>query len=134
MDSRKSKKSRSIAIEPKASRPPPGSARPLPADRTHSDPSATRRRASQTQFQGQSQSTLRKDDSRISDVKISDVIDRDSKTSIRDDPFFRPYQTPHSTRLAAESRIAQRGGVVGCNEDVCGTMKACPDLSPDMLP
>jgi hypothetical protein len=134
MDSRKSKKSRSIAIEPKTSRPPPGSARPPLADRTQSDPPGTRRRTSQTQSQGQGQSAHRKDDARISDVKISHVIDRDSKTSIRDDPFFRAYQTPHSTRLAAESRIAQRGGAVGRNEDVCGTMKARSDMSPEKLP
>lgn len=131
MDSRKSKKSRSIAIEPKTSRPTPTSARPPLADRTHSDPAVTRRRTTQTQSHGQGQTTQRKDDVRISDVKISHVIDRDSKTSIRDDPFFRPYQTPHSTRLAAESRTAH--GVVGRNEDVCSPLKACPN-SPDMLP
>jgi hypothetical protein len=120
MDSRRSKKSRSIAIEPKSSRSTTATARPQPVDRTYSDPAVTRRRASQSQGQCQGPSQ-RKEDARVSDVRISDVIDRDSKASIRDDPFFRPYQSPHSTLLAAESRNAH--GVVKRNEDVCSPLK-----------
>ena len=32
------------------------------------------------------------------------VIDRDSKASIRDDPFFRPYQAAQSARMAEKVR------------------------------
>jgi hypothetical protein len=123
MEPRRCKKSRSIAIEPKTSRPTPAGVRPQLPDRTHSDPALTRRRASQTQ---------RKEDIRASDLRISDVIDRDSQASIRDDPFFRPYQSPHSTRLAAESRLAH--GVVNLNEDVCSPLKSQFPNSADMLP
>lgn len=132
MDPRRSQKSRSIAIEPKSAKATPASARPPLADRTHSDPAVARRRTSQTQSYGQGQGQ-RQADVRVSDVRISDVIDRDSKTSIRDDPFFRPYQSPHSTCLAAESRLAH--GIVAGNEDVCSPLKAFSHLLPaDMLP
>lgn len=115
MDARTSKKSRSIGMEPKASRPAPPSARPQLGDRTQSDPALARSRPSQTHAHGQGQGQ-RKDDITVADLRISDVIDRDSQASIRDDPFFRSYQSPHSARLAAESRIAH--GAVKRNEDV----------------
>lgn len=131
MDSRRSKKSRSIAIEPKTARPTPASARPPLADRTHSDSAVARRRTSQTPPHGQGP-VQRTQDGRNPDVRISDVIDRDSQTSISHDPFFRPYQSPHSTRLAAELRIAH--GVVNRNEDVCSSLKKRPvPNSSDML-
>ncbi|KAF7511909.1 hypothetical protein GJ744_003142 [Endocarpon pusillum] len=114
MDPRRSKKSRSIANEPKSAKATPASARPALADRTHSDPAVARRRTSQTQSYGQGQGQ-RIADVRVSDVRISDVIDRDSQTSITDDPFFRPYQSSHSTCLAAESRLGH--GIVARNED-----------------
>ncbi len=131
MDSRSSKKSRSIAIEPKSAKAIPASTRPPLAERTHSDPAIARRRTSQTQSYGQGQGQ-RKADVRVSDVKISDVIDRDSKTTIRDDPFFRPYQSPHSTRLAVEPRLAH--GLVAGNEYVCSPPRAYHIVPADILP
>ena len=134
MDARRFKKSRSIAIEPKGSRHAPPSARPQLGDRTQSDPALARARPSQTHAQGQGQSQ-RKDDITVSDLRISDVIDRDSQASIRDDPFFRSYQSPQSARLAAESRIAN--GAVKRNEDVCSPPEElAPSLriTPDGIP
>jgi hypothetical protein len=119
MDSRRFKKSRSIAIEPKTSRPAPATTRPLLVDRTHSDPALVRRHG-----QGQLQ---RREDHRVSEVRISEVVERDSQASIRDDPFFRTYQSPHSTRLAAESRLAQ--GVINHDEDVCRPFKSWSQVS-----
>lgn len=130
MDSRKSKKSRSIAIEPRTSRPVPANAQTQLVDRTRSDPAVARRRPSQTQSHSQGQSQ-KEDNVRISDVRISDVSDRDSKTSIRDDPFFRLYQSPQSTRSAAESRTAH--GLVNRNEDV-GSPPEASSSSPHMPP
>ncbi len=115
--------SRSIAIEPKSSRPTPANAEPQLVDRTHSNPAVTRRCPSQTQSHGQGQ-TQRKDDIRVSDLR---VIDRDSRTSIRDAPFSRSYQSPQSTHLAAELRIAH--GVVNRNEDVCSPLRGLSQIS-----
>lgn len=143
MHSRKSKNSCPIAIEPttKAVKPTPANARQQVVDRGQSDPAAARRHASshaqaQSPSQGRTQQQLvqRKDGVRVSDVRISDVIDCDSTASIRDDPFFRPYQSPHSTRLATQSRLAH--GVVKRNKDVCsGPLQSerVPTVPPDVL-
>ena len=90
MDARRSAKSRSIGTESKTSR---SSSRPELGERVHSAPSTARRRQSNAK--------------RTSDaVKIAGVIDRSSKASIRDDPFFRSYDSPQSVRLAEQSRKA----------------------------
>ena len=89
MDARRSAKSRSTGTEPKTSR----SSRPELGERVHSSPSTARRRQS---------SARRTADA----IKISGVIDRSSKASIRDDPFFRSYDTPQSVRLADQTRKA----------------------------
>ena len=88
MDARRSAKSRSVGTESKPSRTPQ---RPELGERVHSAPIPTRRRQSNAK--------------RTSDnVKIAGVVDRSSKASIRDDPFFRSYDSPQSVRLAEESR------------------------------
>lgn len=70
--------------------------RPELGDRVHSAPTPTRRRQSNAR--------------RPSDtIKVSGVIDRSSKASIRDDPFFRSYDSPQSVRLAEQSRKAAAG-------------------------
>src|ERR1700761_3897665 len=93
MDARRSAKSRSIGTESKTSRT---AQRPELGDRVHSAPTSTRRRQSNAR--------------RPSDtVKVSGVIDRNSKASIRDDPFFRSYDSPQSVRLAEQSRKAAAG-------------------------
>lgn len=93
MDARRSAKSRSIGTESKTSRT---SQRPELGERVHSAPTPAQRRQSNAK--------------RTSDsVKISGVIDRSSKASIRDDPFFRSYDSPHSVRLAEQSRKAATG-------------------------
>ena len=115
MDSRRSKKSRSIAIEPKSSRSIPA-VPPQFADRTCSNPAIARRHTSQTQSHSQGQ-THRKDDLRGSDARVLDVTDHASKTSVRDDPVSRPDQSNRSTRLAVEPRIAY--GALSRNQDVC---------------
>jgi hypothetical protein len=88
MDARRSAKSRSIGTESKTSRT---SQRPELGDRVHSAPTPARRRQSNAK---------RTPDN----IKISGVIDRSSKASIRDDPFFRSYDSPQSVRLAEQSR------------------------------
>jgi hypothetical protein len=101
MDARRSAKSRSVGTESKPSRTPQ---RPELGERVHSAPTPARRRQSNAK--------------RTSDsVKIAGVVDRSSKASIRDDPFFRSYDSPQSVRLAEQSRK----GAVGLErtEDVC---------------
>lgn len=130
MDSRESKKIRSIEIEAKNSRPRPGpgsaSARPQLGDRTHSDPTIVRHRANETQSRGQGQAQRKRDVSvsevHVSEVRISDVIDRDSQVSIRQDPLSVLVESPHSTRLTAESSTAH--GVFHLTEDVGSPLKA----------
>src|SRR2546421_4546700 len=86
MDARRSAKSRSIGIEPKTSRV---SQRPELGERVHSAPSTARRRPSNAR--------------RTSDaVKITSVVDRSSTASIRDDPFYRSYDSPQSVHLAEQ--------------------------------
>jgi hypothetical protein len=93
MDTRRSAKSRSVGTESKPSRTPQ---RPELGERVHSAPIPTRRRQSNAK--------------RTSDnVKIAGVVDRSSKASIRDDPFFRSYDSPQSLRLAEESRKGTAG-------------------------
>lgn len=132
MESRRSKKPRSIGIEPKTSRPRsgPASAWPQPLDRTHSDPAVAFHCASQTQSPGQGQAQ-RKETVRVSDARISAVVDCDSQASNKEDPFSRPHQPPHSTRLAADSSAAH--GVVGRSEHVGSLLRANANCS-DMLP
>jgi hypothetical protein len=86
MDARRSAKSRSVGTESKPSR----SQRPELGERVHSAPTPTRRRQSDAKRTFES-------------VKIAGVLDRSSKASIRDDPFFRPYDSPQSVRLAEQS-------------------------------
>ena len=101
MDARRSAKSRSIGTEPKTART---SQRPELGERLHSAPTTARRRQSNAK--------------RTSDgVKISGVVDRSSKASIRDDPFFRSYNSPQSVRLAEQSRKGAAGPKA--IEDVC---------------
>ena len=93
MDARRSAKSRSVGTESKPSRTPQ---RPELGERVHSAPIPARRRQSNAR--------------RPSDtIKISGVIDRSSKASIRDDPFFRSYDSPQSVRLAEQSRKTAAG-------------------------
>ena len=89
MDPR-SKKSRSIGNESRTSSTNPAD-RPQLGDRQRSAPSVAARRRSVTKLGPDG-------------VKIQAVIDRDSKASIRDDPFFRRFHTPETTRLAEQSR------------------------------
>src|SRR5947209_569815 len=101
MDARRSAKSRSVGTESKPSRTPQ---RPELGERVHSAPIPTRRRQSNAK--------------RTSDnVKIAGVVDRSSKASIRDDPFFRSYDSPQSVRLAEESHKGAAG--LERAEDVC---------------
>ena len=132
MDARRSKITRSIANESKSSTPTLASVRPQMGDRTQSDQAVARQRTSHiTHVQGQGPSQ-RREEIGVSDLRISDVIDRDSQASIRDDPFFRSYHSPHSNRLAAESRIAQ--GLIKRNEDVCSPLRAGSSSTLRMLP
>jgi hypothetical protein len=101
MDARRSAKSRSVGTESKPSRTPQ---RPELGERVHSAPIPTRRRQSNAK--------------RTSDnVKIAGVVDRSSKASIRDDPFFRSYDSPHSVRLAEQSHKGAAG--LERADDVC---------------
>ena len=100
MDARRSAKSRSVGTESKPSR----TQRPELGERVHSAPTPTRRRQNNTRRTSES-------------VKIAGVVDRSSKASIRDDPFFRPYDSPHSVRLAEQSRQGTAG--LDCTKDVC---------------
>jgi hypothetical protein len=127
MDSRRSKKSRSIPVEPKSARPAPASARLPVVDRTRADPAVARGRASQSQPHVQVQT--QREDARGSDMRILDGVDRDSQVSVRDDPFCRTYQSPHWARLAAESRIVH--GASKRKDDVCSPLKAGHN-SPDL--
>ena len=93
MDARRSAKSRSASTESKPSRTPQ---RPELGERVHSAPIPTRRRQSNAK--------------RTSDnVKMAGVVDRSSKSSIRDDPFFRSYDSPLSVRLAEQSHKGAAG-------------------------
>jgi hypothetical protein len=93
MDARRPAKSRSVSTESKISC---AAQRPELGERVHSAPTPTRRRQSNAR--------------RPSDtIKVSGVIDRSSKASIRDDPFFRSYDSPQSLRLAEQSRKAAAG-------------------------
>ena len=101
MDARRSAKSRSVGTESKPSRTPQ---RPELGERVHSAPIPARRR--QSNAKGTSDS-----------VKIAGVVDRSSKASIRDDPFFRSYDSPQSVRLAEQSHEGAAG--LECTKDVC---------------
>jgi hypothetical protein len=100
MDARRSAKSRSVGTESKPSR----TQRPELGERVHSAPTPARRR--QSNAKGTSDS-----------VKIAGVVDRGSKASIRDDPFFRSYDSPQSVRLAEQSHKGAAG--LECTKDVC---------------
>lgn len=92
MDSRRpSKKAGSVSSDPKGSTTP-ASDRPLLQDRTASAPTVARRRPSSSKAP--------------ETVKVTPIVDRSSKASIRDDPFYRPYQSPQSVRLADKSRAS----------------------------
>lgn len=100
MDARRSAKSRSVGTESKPSR----TQRPELGERGHSAPTPARRL--QSNAKGTSDS-----------VKIAGVVDRSSKASIRDDPFFRSYDSPQSVRLAEQSHEGAAG--LECTKDVC---------------
>lgn len=86
MEARRSAKSRSIGTESKSARI---LGRPELGERVHSAPSTDRKRHSQSK--------------RTSDgAKLSAVIARTSKATVRDDPFFRSYDSPQSMRLAEQ--------------------------------
>jgi hypothetical protein len=101
MDARRSAKSRSIGTESKPSRT---IQRPELGERVHSAPTPARRRQSNAKQTSDS-------------VKIAGVVDRSSKASIRDDPFFRSYDSPQSVRLAEQSHKGAAG--LEHTEDVC---------------
>jgi len=101
MDARRSAKSRSIGTESKPSRT---IQRPELGERVHSAPTPTRPRQSNAKQTSDS-------------VKIAGVVDRSSKASIRDDPFFRSYDSPQLVRLAKQSHKGAAG--VEHTEDVC---------------
>ena len=115
MDARRSAKSRSVGTESKPSCTPQ---RPELGERVHSAPIPARRRQSNAK--------------RTSDnVKIAGVVDRSSKASIRDDPFFRSYDSPQSVRLAEELHKGAAGlQRVG---DVCILPPSCAGLQTPNL-
>lgn len=103
--SERSKKSRSIASESSAHPRSAVNDRPNLGIRTHSSP--TLKRPGQTQ-------------PKPGDLtKASAIHDRYSTASIRDDPFFRPYQTPQSIRMA-ETTNMRRDHQVAKTDEVRG--------------
>ncbi|KAL9113250.1 MAG: hypothetical protein Q9227_002585 [Pyrenula ochraceoflavens] len=88
MDPRRVKKTSSAGAEPKATTYKSETReRPKLGDHSNSSPSVGRRRQSHSKPQ-------------------EIITDRTSKGSIRDDPFFRAYQSPQSLRLADRARRA----------------------------
>lgn len=94
MDPTRLMKTRSVGPESKSHPRSSGSERPGLGNRAYSSSTAERGK--------QNRPNARESD------KLSAVQDRDSKTSNRDDPFFRTYQMPQPVRLAEKSHRIHR--------------------------